>query len=178
MAHSVLEKKPCGLNFMSDLWREIPGWEGMYEASTKGQIRSIKRRHLGESLIMKTHLVSGYHQLKLSGNGRALHQKVHRLVLETFVGGCPEGNECRHLNGNRQDNNLLNLRWGTKIENGADKAAHNSSKGLHHGRQKLTPFQVFMIRESAVGSCVLAKQFGVTGTSISCIKSGRNWSWL
>jgi hypothetical protein len=127
---------------------------------------------------MKARSVGGYLQLKLLRNGKEHHKKVHTLVMETFVGPRPEGQECRHLNGNRQDNRLSNLQWGTKLENGGDKAKHGSSKGLKHGRQRLTPFQVFMLRESSVGNYVLAKQFGVAGTSINHIKLGKNWAWL
>ena len=125
---------------MTEIWKDIPGHKGRYQASNLGRIRSLKR-----NLIMKSHSVMGYEQLKLLSNGAAQHVKVHRLVMETFVSPRPEGKECRHLNGDRQDNRLANLQWGTKLENGADKAAHGSSKGLNHGRQKLTPFQVFMI---------------------------------
>src|SRR5215471_1608313 len=42
---------------------------------------------------------------------------VHRLILEAFVGPCPKGMEARHLNGDRQDNRLVNLAWGTRLEN-------------------------------------------------------------
>jgi hypothetical protein len=69
---------------------------------------------------------NGYRQvsLKTGGARKVKILLVHRLVLEAFVGPCPENMECRHLNGARSDNRLTNLAWGTKVENEADKKKH------------------------------------------------------
>lgn len=64
---------------------------------------------------------------------RAVTRLVHRLVLETFAGPCPPDMECRHLDGNRSNNALSNLRWGTKLENEADKDRHGKRP---RGRRK------------------------------------------
>ena len=162
-------EQPCS----TEIWRDIPGHEGRYQASTHGRIRSLKR-----NLIMQGDLVCGYLQIRLSKNGLPDRRKVHHFVLETFVSPRPEGKECRHLNGDRTDNRLANLAWGTSAENGRDKASHHSLKGTRHGMNRLTPFQAFMLRESSLGNYVLGRLFGVTGASIESIKKGRNWAWL
>jgi len=169
-------------------WRAIPEWDGRYEVSDKGEVRSIDRRvdasngrtNFIRGQYLKSRAVLGYPQVKLRRPGQAWHVKVHTLVLLAFVGPRPDGEEARHLNGDRTDNRLENLRWGTKLENGADKAAHCSSKGVNHGRHKLTAFQAFMVQESPahIKHAELAAQLGVTSASISCIRRGINWGWL
>jgi hypothetical protein len=63
----------------------------------------------------------GYLAVILRRGGRSHMFRVHRLVLESFVGPRPDGRECRHLDGDRVNNALTNLTWGTRAENNADK---------------------------------------------------------
>ncbi len=63
------------------------------------------------------------------------NQYVHRLVLETYVGPCPAGMQCRHLNGDHQDNRLVNLKWGTRSENMQDAVRHGTHAGLRQGKE-------------------------------------------
>lgn len=62
--------------------------------------------------------------------GRKNASYVHRLVLEAFVGPCPEGMECRHLDGNPGNNRLDNLAWGTRKENYEDSVEHGTAYGI------------------------------------------------
>ena len=99
--------------------------------------------------------------------GRKDQRFVHRLVLEAFVGPCPDGMECRHLDGNPGNNRLDNLAWGTRAENQQDAIRHGAAycvrpeniermhtlirkyppvKGEKHHRAKLTDEQVEIIR--------------------------------
>ena len=72
---------------------------------------------------------------------------VHVLVLETFVGPCPPGMQCRHLDGNRQNNRRKNLVWGTHAENEADRVRHgNLLRGSRHGMSKITEADISEIR--------------------------------
>ena len=59
----------------------------------------------------------GYYQVTLCKSGNHYFKYVHRLILETFVGPCPEDMECLHLDENKKNNNLENLKWGTHSEN-------------------------------------------------------------
>lgn len=107
---------------------------------------------------------------------------LHCLILEAFVGPCPPGMECRHLNGNPADNRLENLAWGTHTENQQDRFAHGTdNRGERNGRAKLTADDVREIRKlSRQGRSIgdLARQFGVVAGTIDHIITGRNWSWL
>ncbi|MDE2095631.1 MAG: HNH endonuclease [Patescibacteria group bacterium] len=90
-----------------------------------------------------------YRQVCLvDGSGNKKYSLVHRLVLEAFIGPCPPGMECRHLNGNRSDNRLENLCWGTRIENVEDKRKHGTIlRGEMNPNAKLTADTVIQIRE-------------------------------
>lgn len=171
------------------MWKPIPDWEGFYEISDRGEVRSVDRRvtcGYGFDRIIKSQYIrqvkgqKGYMLVKLSRAGEYRQFLVHQLVLKAFVGPRPEGQVCRHLNGNQTDNRLENLAWGTEKENGADKAKHGTGKGERHGRSRLTAFQAFMLRElpASISNGEIGRQFGVTGASISNLRRGVNWSWL
>lgn len=105
---------------VNERWLPVVGFE-RYEVSDQGRVRS---------LIGRTKILTGIRQhaghlvVQPRKDKRMYHKFVHRLVLEAFVGPCPAGMECRHLNGNPSDNRLENLAWGTKRENGYDRVLH------------------------------------------------------
>lgn len=101
----------------TETWRAIPGYEKRYQASTWGNIRSIiglKPR----MLTLRTYKNSPYYKVQLldaSGNKKCF--RVHRLIYITFVGPIPEGLVLDHINGNKKDNSVSNLRAVTVVEN-------------------------------------------------------------
>lgn len=115
--------------------RAVLGW-GKYGVDRCGYVYVIKRGKW-ESLCQRIPPV-GYPIVTFWRRGKGFTRNVHRLVLETFVGPCPKGCETRHLNGNRTDNRLTNLRWGTRKENVADAIRHGTATiGAKNGRAKL-----------------------------------------
>jgi HNH endonuclease/NUMOD4 motif len=126
-------------------WRIIPGFNGAYEASTLGRIRSVSRLrapakggHVAriKGRVMKARKMRGksYQRISLWRNGAQEHFSVHRLVLETFVGPCPPGMVACHANDISDDNRLSNLRWDTPDANMRDKIRNRRS---HPGRHQL-----------------------------------------
>lgn len=119
---------------MNEEWRPVKGFQGYYEVSNQGRIRSLDRvvpharfgtvRRKGGLLTACKKNKRGHLGTTLCINGTEHQVWVHVLVLEAFVGPCPPRMECRHLNGNPADNRLENLRWGTRKENSADRKAH------------------------------------------------------
>ena len=107
---------------MSEIWKPIPGYEGLYEVSDQGRVKSYRR--YPEGRLLRPGCMSGGHVSVSLGIKNSLC--VHALVLLAFVGPPPEKHECRHLNGNPSDNRLENLRWGTRSENIADAIRHGT----------------------------------------------------
>lgn len=105
---------------------------------------------------------------------------VHRLVLEAFGGPCPDGMECRHLDGVRTNNAASNLCWGTRQDNADDRKRHGRAiKGERDKNSKLTPEKVRAIRiESADGAshAYLGRKYGVCNTTIWQVVIGRKWT--
>lgn len=122
-------------------WLAIPGYEGAYEVSDLGRVRSLEREMLGKDGVVQARrggilrpatLKSGYLSLGLYAYNEGTASLVHRLVLLAFVGPAPEGMECCHGNGDRIDNRLINLRWASHLDNMDDKRQH----GTHHNSIK------------------------------------------
>ena len=128
---------------MGEEWRAVVGWEGLYEVSSLGRVRSLDRatsHYCGGTLtrqgreLKPRETPSGHLLVALSAHRRMYNRRVHRLVLEAFVGPCPEGMEVRHLNGHPADNRVENLVWGTRSENTQDQVLH----GVHNQARKQT----------------------------------------
>jgi hypothetical protein len=114
----------------AEQWRPIPGWEGHYEVSDQGRVRSLTRtvqykdgrtRTFPGKILKLSADKDGYLMLVAKAGGvnarPAQGIKIHRAVLEVFVGECPKGAVAMHLNNNVTDNRAENLRWGTQQSN-------------------------------------------------------------
>lgn len=111
---------------MREQWRDIPGWEGKYQVSNKGGVRSFtgwggRKRAVPKLLSLRTRH-DGYLDVKIGGAG--WKPRVHTLVLTAFVGPCPDGYECLHLDDVPGNNCVRNLKWGTRSENQKQAYAH------------------------------------------------------
>lgn len=112
---------------MEEIWKPVAGYEGAYEVSDRGRVRSLERRvrlvtrQAGETTRLVPERMlrpgptrSGHLSVAIGkGNSRLVHQ----LVLEAFAGPRPEGHEVLHLNHDPADNRLVNLKYGTRSEN-------------------------------------------------------------
>jgi hypothetical protein len=121
-------------------FRPVVGYEGHYEVSNDGDIRSldqwVKRGSNGLHLLPGRVLRQsarkyGHRYVVLKVARVPKHCYVHRAVLDAFVGPCPDGMECRHLDGNAANNKLDNLAWGTPAENRRDIALHGTDHQLN-----------------------------------------------
>jgi hypothetical protein len=158
-------------------WKAIIGAPG-YEVSDDGFVRSwlgmgraAGTRSASPRLLRLQSNGRGYRVVYPKGDNGKVTLLVHRLVLEAFVGPCPDGHEASHLNGDRGDNRLANLAWETASENNRRKAEHGTRKT----RAKLTETDVAAIRASPDPRLVLAVRYGVTPSAIGLILRGETW---
>lgn len=112
-------------------WRAVPGYEGIYEVSDAGRVRSLDRvtndgKRLRGQSIKAFQMPTGHMRVALGRNGTKRTLKIHRLVLLAFVGPPPSGTEALHRDGDAGNNSLTNLRWGTKSENCRDQLRHGT----------------------------------------------------
>lgn len=170
-----------------ELWRPVVGYEGLYEVSNMGRVRSLPgKRWNGKTWIKKNAIIrkiqiasTGYPVVDLKHMGKRKTFTVHTLVLTAFVGPRPKGFECRHLNGIRADSRLANLAWGTPSENDEDRKKHGTFiQGESHGAAKLTNLIVLAIRESSDTQAQLAQKFGISKSLVSMIKSRKRWAHI
>lgn len=129
-------------------WRPVVGFEGLYEVSNLGRVRSIDRRvpqgdrtQYWRGRLLKQGPAPScgprpgrYLQVHLRGGGRKRTVRVHHLVLEAFIGPRPPGLECLHANDIGTDNRAENLSWGTTSQNTLDKVKngrHPMAKRTH-----------------------------------------------
>jgi hypothetical protein len=111
---------------VSEVWIPVPGFEGCYEVSNHGRVRSIRRKGAPGGLIAQRLGSGGYRSVGLCRHGRTRIVRVHILVLSAFAGPRPSGQVVRHLDGNPENNHLGNLAWGTYGDNLDDSVAHGT----------------------------------------------------
>lgn len=117
-------------------WRPVVGHEGFYEVSDLGRVRSVDRtlpRAGGTMRIRGKILTPGVDKhgrcgVNLHRDGSVKHRRVHRLVLQAFVGPCPDGMEGCHNDGDATNNQIGNLRWDTSLSNSLDMARHGTNR--------------------------------------------------
>lgn len=169
----------------AEIWVPVVGYEGLYEVSDLGAVRSLSRRvgtsnggwRLTPTKELRPCLRSGYPSVVLFKEGKRKRVAVHRLVLETFVGPCPAGAEACHENGRRDDPRLVNLRWDTRRANQADRVRHGTS-GLYGRRLNPDEAAQILAERGHISQVQLAKQFGVALATVNHIHTGRNWKRL
>lgn len=172
-------------------YREIPGFPG-YRVGDDGSVWSCwsnggnehtpritsKWRELKGWVDKRRGQSTGYVKVGLKRNGRTVHCRVHRLVLEAFVGPCPDGMECRHLDDVKENNALRNLAWGTPTENARDRYVNGINLlGEEHARAKLRASDIPKIRRllGVLSRRNIAARFGVSKSAIDAIARGRTW---
>jgi len=159
-----------------EVWKPVSGWESSYEVSDLGRIRNANTGYIRKPV----ELPDGHMQIKLNHMGSWSMAAMHRLVLRAFVGRCPDGMECRHLDGNPANNSLNNLRWGTRKENTADALHHDTIKrGSDVTVSVLNEIQVNDLLdrfEAGEEGRFIASEFGISQQQFYKITSGQQWS--
>lgn len=185
---------------MEEIWRGVRGFEGLYEVSSLGRIRSVARilvtcngvhRKL-PSRIIKLHKKWGYYFINLNHNYETESRYVHRVVAEAFYGppnGDLDQTQVNHINGVKTDNRVENLEWCTRSENAlhSSRVLLNSQKlprGVQHRDCRFSEDDVQYIRTHYVprhpefGARALARAYGVSHSSIRKIIKRKSWEHI
>lgn len=176
-----------------EVWKPVLDYEGFYEASSLGRIKSLGKvltvnsgrtgghKKVQSACLMKPFLnKKGYLTVVLSKLGIKKTKPVHRLVLEAFTG--KDTRQVNHIDGIKINNKVLNLEWVTAKENSLHATrVLGKKRGKDAPKAKLTEVDVRMIvmlLNAGYSQREIAKVFSVTNGAIYRIQHGFNWSWL
>jgi hypothetical protein len=180
-------------NVEVEVWKEVPGFPG-YQASNLGNIRSWM--NVGYAVRNESRVADrpkpvkmavskyGYGILGLYDEaGCRINKRWHRVILETFMGPCPDGMEALHWDGDRLNNRLDNLSWGDRTKNMRDKRRHGTQpEGSLSHNAVLTEDQLIEMkrlrREHRWSYQKLADAFGVSKCSAHRAVTGITWKHM
>ena len=132
----------------SEMWCDIIGYEGLYQISTLGRVKSF---HNGGERILKLQISSGYYRVNLNKNGNNKNFRVHILVAKAFIPNPKNKPVVNHKDLNPLDCRVSNLEWSTYSENTKhawDNGATISQRGINSSQAKLTEDEVRYIRQN------------------------------
>ncbi len=168
-------------------WRDIAGWEGLYQVSSDGRVRSLPRERVRitgavqctiryESKIINGGIVNGYRKVGLQDKvSRLKRYYVHHLVCTAFHGPRPEGPEVAHGDGSRTNNCFNNLRWASRLENQRDREAHGTKRHRDsYKHAKVTTEDLRLIDEmldQGFTQQKIADRFGIGRPYVSHLRS-------
>lgn len=172
---------------MDEIWKDVVGYEGLYEVSNVGRVRSNHVSMRRTSEFLKDANIRGYRMVMLcKGDGsKPKSALIHRLVAIAFLGMPPAVHRptVNHKNLNKADNRVENLEWLSQVDNCKHAAPLiPRRKGEQTPVHKLTDEQVLSIRERyvpfEVSLNMLAREFGVSQQTIHAIIHKRKWKHL
>lgn len=162
-----------------ETWKSVVGYEGFYEVSDHGRVRSLDRKlmskagyfrsYKGKLLSLNCQGKSPYPMVRLSSEGDSTLYAVHGLVMAAFIGPRPTGYHVDHIDNNPQNNNLSNLQYltplaniqrqkifGTSISDRVASGEHNESAKTHcpRGHELISPNLVASDKKRGVRSCL------------------------
>ncbi len=176
---------------MNEEWKDIIGYEGLYQVSNLGRVKSLfrfsKRKNyvitIQEKLLKILNGPKGYNLIRLSRNGILKTYRLHRLIAQAFIPNPENKPEVNHINGNKKDNCVNNLEWVTSAENMQHAHKNNlASKrfGSNNNNTKLLEKDILYIRAIANKKSVkeLAILFNVNVQAIYKIIKKQTWKHI
>lgn len=173
---------------MTEIWKDICGYEGLYQVSTLGRVKSLSKYSgcvFRNDFIKKTGVKSnGYEVVCLSKNGIKKTYCVHRLVAVAFIPCDDNRLDVNHIDGNKLNNTVVNLEWCSRSENvrhAVSIGLNVAAKGERNGKSKLTESDVVDIRlmwKTCHNYSSIARAFCVNPGTIWAIINGKSWRYV
>ena len=175
---------PFGLEDLEgEIWAWIEGYEGRYQISNFGRVKSFPKRNFHGTIILKPEINrQGYLRVGLHKNGKVKHFPIHRLVAQAFITNSDNLPEPNHEDGCKFNNHVSNLKWSTKSENMQHAARIGIITGLHGEKNPMAKLtnaqreeirQIFVKGDPEFGVCALARKYGVVPATICRIVNGK-----
>lgn len=189
-ASSICREDTVHLAIDGETWLPVVGFEGLYEVSDHGHVRSLDHQVVQNSrwglqsriqrgcLLKLKPFKGGYLQVCIYRAGKPFYRHVAHLVAEAFIGPRPERNQVCHCNGVNTDNRAVNLRYDTTSGNHADKAEHGTLvRGEGHYNAKVSAEVVRAMRAQGRDRswAQLAKQYGLSKGNVRSIMTLKTW---
>ena len=171
----------------TERWLAVVGYEGRYEVSDHGRVRSLvfRGKPRAEPFPLKLQPRGACHLgAALTGtDGHVRYFMAHRLVLAAFVGPPPGGKAwCLHFDDDPHNNHVNNLRWGSPLANAADRKRNGGNRaGSRNGNSKLSEAKVSAIlwyADQGIDRSLLSRRFDVTPTTIGHISTRVTWAHM
>lgn len=175
---------------MYEFWKDLVGYEGLYQVSTLGNIRSIDRiekcgsffRHRKGKVLKQVINRGGYCQVTLTKDGKGCSKEVHRLIAKTFIENEYNLPEVNHIDCDKTNNSVDNLEWVSREDNTKHAMEHDlKPHGDKHKSSKLKQSQVDWIREhydsndERYNTEAMTKLFGVSRSTIRRVVLNESW---
>ena len=176
-----------------ELWKPVVGYEGVYEVSSKGRVRSVDRVLIDRNgreknfrgQIIATHLNKyGYPICTLWRCGKGKTSTIHRLVAISFLENENDKPQVNHIDGNKENNSIDNLEWVTNSENDIhafEIGLRTTRRGVDCNFTKLTDEIVLSIRDMKKKGATqrhIAQTFNISEGNVSQIVNRKRWAWL
>ena len=154
---------------MNEIWKDIEGYEGIYQVSNLGCVKALNYKRTGKEKILKQRNKRGYCCVGLYKDGKQKWCLVHRLVAFAFVDGYTEGLVVNHKDENKQNNAWTNLEWCTQQENVQHSSYKWTGENLNEEvRKKMSDSHKGERNGNYnVGKCVLCVETGEVFTTVT-----------
>lgn len=159
-----------------ELWKDIKGYEGHYQISNSGEVKSLKKNR--QKILSNRVNAFGYHHVSLLKDGKTKEKLVHRLVAEHFLNET-EKETVNHIDCNKINNHVDNLEWATRSEQMIHAYHHKLKKPVHNGiltdEEVREIRSIYKARTKDLGMRALARKYNVSDSTIFKLISNRSY---